>query len=330
MTSIVNKLTPVTSTQKENVRIAPKTERYHKSLISQIESMDQIEIGEICTSEPKKSKLRVAAWNLERCYFVDDTANYLRKINPDIILLSEIDYGMSRTAQKHTARELSQSLGMEYAYAVEFFEIGLGTELEIKEYCKDRVNNFGWHGNAILSRLPMTKHKLIRLDDHGHWFCLNQNVDPNQPRVGGRLALAVEINGACFVSTHLESAADSKHRFEQMKILFNAIDQNFPSLPTLIGGDLNTGNNLPPTYGWQNESLFGLSTERGYDWSFNANGYTTRPSLITPNPTRKMKLDWFLARNLSISESVIEASLSETGLPLSDHDCIWCDVSFEA
>ena len=57
MTSIVNKLTPVTSTQKENVRIAPKTERYHKTLLSQIESMDQIEVGEICTSEPKKSKL---------------------------------------------------------------------------------------------------------------------------------------------------------------------------------------------------------------------------------------------------------------------------------
>ena len=95
-------------------------------------------------------------------------------------------------------------------------------------------------------------------------------------------------------------------------------------LPVLIGGDLNTGNHCPPDFDWRSETLFASAGARGYDWSFTPDGMTTRPSLITPHPTRTMKLDWFAARGLTCTGSALIPALDANGRPLSDHEAIWC------
>ncbi|MEJ2017486.1 MAG: endonuclease, partial [Maritimibacter sp.] len=146
------------------------------------------------------------------------------------------------------------------------------------------------------------------------------------PRLGGRMALAAVLPTAdgpiCVVSTHLESNATADHREAQFQLLLDAVEDFAPDMPVIIGGDLNTGNHLPPDFDWRREGLFDLARARGYSWEATPEGTTTRPSLITPHPDRVMKLDWFCTRRVSCLESQLLPSLSADGVPLSDHDAV--------
>lgn len=81
---------------------------------------------------------RVAAWNLERCLDVAGSAHLLAAQCPEVILLSEMDNGMARTAQQHTTQQLAEQLGMHYCYGLEFLELDLGNEAD----CQFAVDNF--------------------------------------------------------------------------------------------------------------------------------------------------------------------------------------------
>ncbi|PRY78169.1 endonuclease/exonuclease/phosphatase family metal-dependent hydrolase [Yoonia maritima] len=325
MTKTVAKLPLVTETQRDQILSALPTPEAHRALMHQIPAMSLIETGGHA-ADTLEGPVTVAAWNLERCLFPKASADHLRPFAPDVVLVSEADKGMARTGQRNTMADMASHLGMAYAYGVEFHELDLGGATE-RSFCTDDYNTEGWHGNAILSRAPFERLELIRLDDHGHWFVPDQNAgDPGQPRVGGRMAIAavIKVDGTevCFVSTHLESNADAPHRNMQMMRLLDAIDDFAPGMPVVIGGDLNTGNHMPPDFSWEDETLFDTARERGYSWDANAPGFTTRPSLITPHPDRTMKLDWFCSRGVTGANAQILPSLDPTGRPLSDHDAV--------
>lgn len=292
-----------------------------------VPAMKMVQTGGAATSAVLPKRFSAIAWNVERCLFPEQSARHIAPLHPDIVMLSEVDHGMSRTQQRHTTEVFASELGMAYAFGVEFHELDLGGPTE-RHFCKDDFNALGWHGNAILSRVPFQRVTLIRLDDHGHWFSAEAGADPDQPRLGGRMAIAAilptEAGPICAVSTHLESNADSAHRAAQMTILLDGIAAFAPNMPVLIGGDLNTGNHCPPDFDWKAEALFPLAEERGFRWDFTADGMTTRPSLITPHPTRVMKLDWLAARGMTPVDRHVVPSLADDGVPLSDHDAVWC------
>lgn len=333
ITRTVATLPPVTDAQKATINAAPRTAEAHRALLADLPAMQAVQQGGRARAVQLPVSFSVAAWNVERCLFPQETARHLAPLAPDVVLLSEVDHGMARTGQRHTTAEIAAELGMTYAFGVEFLELDLGGTTE-RAFCTDDFNTLGWHGNAILSSVPFEDVMMVRLFDHGHWFAGDADkVDPNQPRVGTRMALAAVLptlaGRICVVSTHLESNADAAHRQGQFDILLDAIDGFAPGLPVLIGGDLNTGNNAPPDYDWRKETLFDLGRARGYDWGFTAEGTTTRASLITPHPTRKLKLDWLAGRDLSCHESGILSSVSRDDTPLSDHDCVHCRVSVQ-
>lgn len=325
-------LPKVTEAQRAAILAAPRTADVHRDFMADLSAMNALELGGQATGTRLPAKIGVAAWNVERCLFPVDTAAHLAPHGLDVILLSEVDSGMSRTGQRNTTAEMADALGSAYAFGVEFFEMGLGGATE-RQFCKDDFNELGWHGNAILSTAPFLDTKLIRLDEDGHWFVPSElyTPDPDQARIGGRMAVAAVIDSVsgpiCFVSTHLESNSDAEFRHAQFQVLLDAVDAFAPDLPVLIGGDLNSGNHIPPNYAWQDETLFGLAKARGYGWDLTADGTTTRPSLITPHPSRKMKLDWFASRGLSGAARPILSSVDVSGRPLSDHDCVLCDIS---
>lgn len=328
ITRTTTSLPPVTDTQKAAIHAAPRTAEAHRALLADLPAMQAVQLGGQPQARQLDETVNVAAWNVERCLFPQQTARLLAPLAPDVVLLSEVDHGMARTGQRHTTAEIAADLGMTYAFGVEFLELDLGGETE-RAFCTDDFNTLGWHGNAILSSVPFEAVIMVRLFDHGHWFAgAAGKVDPNQPRVGGRMALAAILptvaGPICVVSTHLESNADAAHRHGQFEILLDAIDAFAPDMPVLIGGDLNTGNGAPPDDDWRAETLFDLGRARGYDWGLTAEGTTTRASLITPNPTRQLKLDWLAGRNLTRVETGILSSLSDAGKPLSDHDCVHC------
>ena len=281
--------------------------------------------------QPNRDQLprdfKIAAWNIERCLFPEESAAHLADIAPDVVVLSEVDHGMARTAQRHTTEAFASALGMCYAFGVEFYELGLGGPTE-RRFCADDFNALGWHGNAIVSSVPMTRTAMLRLDQDGHWFAAETGAaDPDQPRIGGRMALLAELPSelgpVTVVSTHLESNADARFRHVQFAHLLDAIDVFSPDAPIVIGGDLNTGNHLPPDFDWRRETLFALASDRGFSWSATAQGTTTRPSLITPHPDRTMKLDWIATRGAEDQDRGVLSAVSSSGNPLSDHDAVW-------
>lgn len=328
ITTQLTELPPITDADRDRILAAPRTADAHRALLAQMPAMNAVQQGGTASASLLGSQFIVAAWNVERCLFPEDTAAHLAAVAPDIVLLSEVDHGMARTGQRHTTEVIATQLGMAYAFGVEFHELDLGGAIE-RAFCTDDFNALGWHGNAILSSVPFERTALIRLDDHGHWFASDMgNVDPDQPRLGGRMAILAVVrteNGPlCVASTHLESNADAAHRHRQMQRLLDAIDVFAPDLPVMIGGDLNTGNHLPPNFDWRDETLFSFAEDRGYAWDFTADGNTTRPSRITPHPDRVMKLDWLVGRGLKSLEIGLVASTAADGKPLSDHDFVWC------
>ncbi|SOH95694.1 Endonuclease/Exonuclease/phosphatase family protein [Monaibacterium marinum] len=324
MIRVVEQLTLVTDAERNRILTDPRTPEAHRALMADIPAMTELQRGGTATREVLPKAPNVIAWNLERCLFPEQSAEHLVPHSPTLILLSEMDSGMSRTGQRNTTAAMADALGMCFAYGVEFHELGLGGPTE-RQFCKDDFNEAGWHGNAILSAAPMRDATMIRLDDHGHWFCSDIGAsDPEQPRVGGRMAIAAiietEAGPVCAVSTHLESNADEAHRQGQMERLLDGVDSFAGDLPVVLGGDLNTGNHLEPDFDWRRETLFDYARGRGYHWHANPDGITTRASLITPHITRQMKLDWFALRGFEGADNAILSSIGISGTPLSDHD----------
>lgn len=330
MSQVFSKLPDVTPEQRARILGAPRTVASHRALMADLPAMTAVQTGGTASQPQLDAMLSVVAWNVERCLFPEASAALLAAYAPDIVLLSEVDHGMARTAQRHTTAAMAQAMGMAYGFGVEFHELDLGGPTE-RPFCTDDFNAHGWHGNAILSRAPFSRIMLLRLDDHGHWFSAEElDADPDQPRVGGRMALLAVLPTAageiCVVSTHLESNADAKHRAGQFAQLLDQIETFAPALPVLIGGDLNSGNHAPPAFDWRSETLFQAAIARGYDWSATPEGMTTRPSLITPHPARQMKLDWIGTRQMQAQNSALIAALDPQGKALSDHDAVWARV----
>lgn len=320
-------LTPVTEEQHGQILASRRSESAHRGFIQSLACMNELEEGGRAKREKLPASLSVVAWNVERCLFPAETAAHIAGLAPDVILLSEVDYGMARTGQRNTTREVAEAAGMRYVFGVEFYELGLGSPVEL-QFCSDHFNHLGWHGNAILSAAAPLKTALLRLDDNGRWFTPDFGADPKQPRIGGRLALFALIpaeNGpVCVVSTHLESNSGAEHRAGQFRLILDEAERFAEGAPVLIGGDLNTGNHMPPDYDWRKETLFAEAESRGYSWDFTPEGMTTRPSLITRHPDREMKLDWICGRGFTCREKRLISSLSADGKPLSDHDAVWC------
>lgn len=330
MTPVLPALPDVTVDQRARILAAPRNAIAHRALLAELPAMNAIQTGGVASTKVLSETVSVAAWNVERCLFPEESAVLLKPFMPDIILLSEVDHGMARTAQRHTTEAMAQAISMTYAYGVEFHEMDLGSPTE-RHFCTDTFNTHGWHGNAILSRAPFLRLSMVRLDDHGHWFSSDElDADPNQPRVGGRIALLGVVptlaGEICVVSTHLESNAGVLHRAVQFDQLMVSIEEFAPGLPVLIGGDLNTGNHAPPDFDWKSETLFANAVAMGYDWTPTPEGVTTRPSLITPHPTRQMKLDWICTRGMKLVTKALIPALSTDARPLSDHDAVWCKV----
>jgi len=302
-----------------------KSPAVHAAILASLACMNTVRIG---GAEAKVGILafpfNVAAWNLERCLFPEETAGKLQATGAPLVLLSEMDDGMARTEQRDPTAVVAGELGMNYAYGVEFLELSLGSEIE-RSYCRDDFNEKGFHGNALMASVTLKDAFLFRLPGEAVWF----NDSNEQPRVGDRCAVGaiVETEAGPFVavSVHLESVATAAYRERQTAALIDAVEAFAPGLPILIGGDLNTGNHTGGDF--STDTLFAMAEGRGFECHGGPLDQTsTRPSLITRFPDRAMKLDWFLSRGLRVSGSHLVSSLNEEGKPLSDHDMIVCTI----
>lgn len=310
-------------------------EELHRRLVAELPCFSHAEVH---PPPPPPTQLhgpvRVAAFNAQRGGHAAAAAALFAP-DVDILLLSELDVGMARTANAHTVLDLAAALRPRhgYAFGVEFVELGLGNADE-RERCGPDVNNErGLHGNAIVSRATLSDVILVRLDQSGRWY----GPTSPEPRVGGRIALVatVDMDGVPvrIASTHLENVTDPAGRAAEFEVLLDALGSG----PALIGGDLNTfGTSFdeivdrdltrrlladePGRFLWPviHEPLFAAAAARGFDWV----GANTAVPTTTLGPLR---IDWLLTRGLdAAAPAVIEAG------HLSDHHAVTADVRVAA
>ena len=302
-----------------------KTPAVHAEKLASLACLNTVRVGGAAGKvEALAFPFAVAAWNLERCLFPEESAAKLRETGAPLILLSEMDLGMARTEQRDPTAIIASELGMNHAYGVEFLELSLGSEIE-RSYCRDDFNEKGFHGNALMASVALKNAFMIRLPGEAVWF----NDSNEQPRIGDRCAVGAivttEAGPMVAVSVHLESVATAAYRERQLGALIDEVEAFAPGLPILIGGDLNTGNHTGGDY--STDTLFAMAESRGFECHGGPLDQTsTRPSLITRFPDRAMKLDWFITRGLKIGESHLVSSLNGEGKPLSDHDMVVCTI----
>ena len=289
--------------------------------------------------EQKAARLSVFSWNAERLKYARPSQALLGSVLPDIALLTEVDIGMARSGNRHTVRDLAKHFDLGYVYALEFAELGLGDERE-SEWHRGQRNEFGYHGNAILSRLPLTNMFAVRLDEGAHWFVGFDDHD--QRRIGFRNAVGartvIDDQPLWCVSAHFENRATPEMRAAQARRLVEVLNERAGSEPVVIGGDFNTSALPTGQKALEDifedpsalEPMFGVLRDAGFSWS-SAN--TKEPSCRTrPDGTPEppfTKIDLFFTRGLAASDAATLPAIDSEGHAISDHEALRVTLTIE-
>ncbi len=188
------------------------------------------------TLAPARPQYRIVAWNIERGALLEGqldalrTQEYLRQA--DVLLITEADCGMARSGNRMVAEVMARELSMVQVFAPCYIALGKGSGAE-----RDAggSNEFGLHGNALLSRYPIRDVRLIPLingiDKMAH----------REKRLGQQTAIAAVIDfpqgPVEAVCVHLDANSTQQHRCAQMKHILSRLN---PGLPVVLGGDWNT------------------------------------------------------------------------------------------
>jgi endonuclease/exonuclease/phosphatase family metal-dependent hydrolase len=199
-------------------------------------SAQAIETGKFAPpSRLAPSSIRVVDWNIDRGLQLSGVIDFLAGAKADLILLQEVDLNARRTHCRNIAKEISQKLRMNYVFAREFQELSQGTKASP-----------AYHGQATLSRWPLSNARLIRFREQSsfwrpRWYLPRASFF--QERLGGRIALVTDVNvgGRTLVTynLHLESRGDDQLRRAQLNEVLIDAERYSQKIPVIVGGDLN-------------------------------------------------------------------------------------------
>ena len=225
--------------------------------------------------------IRVVDWNIDRGLKLRGVIEFLAGTKADVILLQEADSNARRTHHINVAREIAQKLQMNYVFGREFEELTQGSKASP-----------AYHGQATLSRWPLSKSRIIRFQRQStfwrpHWFL--PEIAPFQERLGGRMALVSEVNiaGKTIITynVHLESRGDDPLRRCQLdEALVDATRYN-SAAPILLTGDFNLDVSSDP-------AATAISRARFQDTFANQHAPTTPGSFLEHGRA----IDWIFTR----------------------------------
>ena len=181
------------------------------------------------------SSLRIVDWNIDRGLHLQAIIDFLAATNADILILQEVDLNARRTQRLNIAEEIARKLQMDYVFGREFEELVQGSKASP-----------AYHGQATLSKWPISNPRLIRFSRQSHfwqprWFL--PRIELFQQRLGGRIALVAQINvaGSKLVTynLHLESRASDELRLSQVEEVLSDAARQDPQCPLVVAGDFN-------------------------------------------------------------------------------------------
>src|SRR6202158_5351221 len=247
-------------------------------------AMQEIESGHIAVPRwlffPPDS-IRIVNWNIDRGLRLSRVIEFLAGAKADIILLQEADLNARRTHHINVAKEIAHTLEMNYVFGREFQELTQGSKASP-----------AYHGQATLSRWPLSNSRIIRFQKQWHfwrphWFI--PEIEPFQERIGGRLALVCEtaIAGKRLVTynLHLESKGDDALRCSQIEETLEDARRYEISTPMVLAGDLNLDASREP-------ASTAIDRAQFQDAFTNRHAPTTPHSFLEQGRT----IDWIFTR----------------------------------
>jgi endonuclease/exonuclease/phosphatase family metal-dependent hydrolase len=219
----------------------------YQSIKSEVERILNAVVQEEFAPESfeKTGTVRALAWNIERGNrfqgIVEALKNHPQLRERDVLLLTELDYGMARSGNRFVARELARELRFNYAFAPVYIALqkGSGVESEVAG-----ENTKSLHGLAMFSKYPLKNVHAVPLPNG------KDKMLGKEKRLGHLRALIADVEHPAgvfrAVTLHLDAHSSRKHRQRQMRIVLEHLE-TLEKLPTVIGGDWNTS-----TYNAQN------------------------------------------------------------------------------
>jgi len=185
--------------------------------------------------------LHVAEWNAARGLDWDILPDFYPIA--DIIILNEMDWGMARSGNRDTTKDMAKSLEMNYAYGVEFLELTNGNQEEINATV-GKSNLIGYHGNVVLTKWPIVESKIVRL--HPLYDLLfeekTSGMAKGERRLGGRMALFTLLQTRAYgdilaISIHAHSGSKQDLLKQDAKIVCDEIEK-YSATNIIMGGDI--------------------------------------------------------------------------------------------
>ena len=103
--------------------------------------------------------IRIVNWNIDRGLRLSRGIEFLAGAKADIILLQEADLNARRTHHINVAKEIAHTLEMNYVFGREFQELTQGSK-----------TSPAYHGQATLSRWPLSNCRIIRFQRQSHFW----------------------------------------------------------------------------------------------------------------------------------------------------------------
>lgn len=190
-------------------------------------------------SPKPRSSLRICQWNIERAYKLPLIIDTLAKIDADILCLQELDINCERSANVDSFTAIAQALQLTGIFVTEFEELHSPMR-------SLHAQGGGLHGNAILSKWPITEHWVI---DHFHAYDWNAKGHlKKEPRRGNRVTLVAAFSpplpncsSLLAYSAHLEVFTGIYGRLIQLGEILKFSHLHTDQYPMqILCGDMNT------------------------------------------------------------------------------------------
>lgn len=215
-------------------RLRPEIERVLNHVVQEDFAPDNVR-----TRASSGDCVRATAWNIERGKRLPGIVRALKDHAilraSDILLLTELDYGMARTGNLFVAREIAEELELNYVFAPCYIALNKGSGLEAGV---EGENVQALHGNALFSRFPLRRAHSLELPNG------KDKMSGKEKRLGSQRAVVADVQHPRgefrAVSLHLDAHSTQRHRARQMRLVLEHLSQLKPQLPTVIGGDWNT------------------------------------------------------------------------------------------
>jgi endonuclease/exonuclease/phosphatase family metal-dependent hydrolase len=221
----------IEETEKSEVyqKIKPEVERILNAVVQEDFAPEVFE---------KTETVQALAWNVERGNrfegIIEALKNHPQLNDKDLLLLTELDYGMARSGNRFVAQDLARELELNYAFAPCYIALQKGSGVEANAAGE---NTKSLHGLAMFSKYPMRNAHAVALPNG------KDKMLGKEKRLGYLRALVADIEHPAgifrAVTVHLDAHSSRRHRRLQMKIVLDHLE-TLPNLPTVIGGDWNT------------------------------------------------------------------------------------------